>query len=115
MLWLCGALALTVTWFGIMPSYVNRTPGVAQAAYLTAKVLPTAMAALFGCVAFILSGGTDRYALLIFLGLTVCAAADVLGRPYETLRKQLQRGKRLLIELCRKEGLCYVEDRTDAI
>ena len=43
------------------------------------------------------------------------AAADVLGRPYETLRKQLQRGKRLLIELCRKEGLCYVEDRTDAI
>ncbi|MBQ7866797.1 MAG: hypothetical protein IJ354_01425 [Clostridia bacterium] len=78
MLWLCGALALTVTWFGIMPSYVNRTPGVAQAAYLTAKVLPTAMAALFGCVAFILSGGTDRYALLIFLGLAVCAAADVL-------------------------------------
>lgn len=43
------------------------------------------------------------------------AAADVLGRPYETLRKQLQRGKRLLIELCRKEGLCYVEDRMDAI
>lgn len=35
------------------------------------------------------------------------ATADILGRKKETVRKQLQRGKRLLAELCEKEGLCY--------
>lgn len=35
------------------------------------------------------------------------AAADILRRKKETVRKQLQRGKRLLAELCEKEGLCY--------
>lgn len=35
------------------------------------------------------------------------AAADILQRKKETVRKQLQRGKRLLAELCEKEGLCY--------
>ena len=35
------------------------------------------------------------------------AAADILQRKKETVRKQLQRGKRLLAELCDKEGLCY--------
>ena len=46
---------------------------------------------------------------------TLSAAADVLGRKQETVRKQLQRGRKLLIELCRKEGLCYEQDRMDAI
>lgn len=35
------------------------------------------------------------------------ATADILQRKKETVRKQLQRGKRLLAELCEKEGLCY--------
>lgn len=35
------------------------------------------------------------------------AAAQILGRKEDTVRKQLSRGRRQLIELCRKEGLCY--------
>lgn len=34
-------------------------------------------------------------------------AADILGRKEETVRKQLYRGRKLLIALCRKEGLNY--------
>ena len=32
--------------------------------------------------------------------------AEILCRKEETVKKQLQRGKRLLIELCEKEGIC---------
>lgn len=46
---------------------------------------------------------------------TVSAAADVLGRNRETVRKQLQRGKAKLIELCEKEGLRFGKDRMDAV
>ncbi len=35
------------------------------------------------------------------------AAAQLLGRKEDTVRKQLARGRKKLIELCRKEGLCY--------
>ena len=38
---------------------------------------------------------------------SVKAAAEILCRKEETVRKQLQRGKKLLIELCRKEGMCF--------
>ncbi len=34
-------------------------------------------------------------------------AAKVLCRKEETVKKQLQRGRRQLIELCRKEGMCF--------
>ncbi len=34
-------------------------------------------------------------------------AAETLCRKEETVKKQLQRGKRLLIELCKKEGMCF--------
>lgn len=43
------------------------------------------------------------------------AAAEILCRKEETVRKQLQRGKKLLIELCRKEGMSFAQDRIDAI
>jgi DNA-directed RNA polymerase specialized sigma24 family protein len=46
---------------------------------------------------------------------SVKAAADLLGRPQQTVYTQLKRGRKLLIDLCGKEGLCYVEDRVDAI
>ena len=35
------------------------------------------------------------------------AVARILGRKEDTVRKQLRRGRKQLIELCRKEGLCY--------
>ena len=48
--------------------------------------------------------------LLIFVQEhTVGETADILGRKEETVRKQLQRGKKILIDLCRKEGLNYGE------
>lgn len=34
-------------------------------------------------------------------------AAKILCRKEETVKKQLQRGRRQLIELCRKEGMCF--------
>ena len=33
--------------------------------------------------------------------------ADLLGRKVDTIRKQLYRGKRLLLDYCKKEGLDY--------
>lgn len=36
--------------------------------------------------------------------------ADILGRKEETVRKQLYRGRKLLIEFCKKEGLNYDQD-----
>ena len=40
------------------------------------------------------------------------AAADILFRKEETVRTQLKRGKKRLIELCRKEGMCFGQDET---
>lgn len=40
------------------------------------------------------------------------AAADILCRKEETVRTQLKRGKKRLIELCRKEGMCFGHDET---
>ncbi len=34
-------------------------------------------------------------------------AAKILCRKEETVKKQLQRGRKQLIELCRKEGMCF--------
>ena len=78
MLWIAGALALIVTWAVIMPLYFTNEGVLSQAAVLTIKIIPTSAAALFALTAFLKSGGADRYALLIFLGLVVCAAADYL-------------------------------------
>ena len=78
MLWFIGLLAVAATWFGVMPLYFGRIPGFSKALTLTVKTIPTASAALFALAAFLQSGGADRYALLIFIGLCVCAAADYL-------------------------------------
>lgn len=43
------------------------------------------------------------------------ATAHILQRKEETVRKQLYRGKKLLIELCRKEGMSFAEDRIKAV
>lgn len=78
MLWFLGALALFSTWFLIMPINFGRVAGLSTAMRLTVKTIPTVLAALFGLAALLRSGGTDRYALLIFIALCVCAAADYL-------------------------------------
>lgn len=42
-------------------------------------------------------------------------AADILHRREGTVRQQLNRGRKLLIELCRKEGMLDVQKTTDAL
>lgn len=78
MLWLFAALALSLTWFVIMPFRFCLPSSASRTLDLTVKIIPTTMAALFGLAAFLRSGGADRYALLIFVGLCVCVAADYL-------------------------------------
>lgn len=46
---------------------------------------------------------------------TVKDAAAILKRREGTVRQQLNRGKKLLIELCRKEGMCFEENHINAI
>ena len=46
---------------------------------------------------------------------SVEATADILQRKKETVRKQLQRGKKLLIELCGKEGMYFGQDQIEAV
>ena len=41
---------------------------------------------------------------------SVNQTASILHRRSGTVRQQLNRGKRLLIELCREEGLCYEDN-----
>lgn len=43
------------------------------------------------------------------------AASEILHRKEETVRKQLYRGRKQLIELCGKEGLSYAQDRIEAV
>lgn len=38
---------------------------------------------------------------------SIKGAAQILCRKEDTVRKQLQRGKQKLIELCKKEGMCF--------
>lgn len=52
-----------------------------------------------------------REVLLIICveGQTVAASAAILHRKHGTVRQQLNRGKKLLIDFCRKEGMCFEE------
>ena len=53
----------------------------------------------------------SREVLLIICveGQTVAASAAILHRKPGTVRQQLNRGKKLLIDFCRKEGMCLEE------
>lgn len=42
-------------------------------------------------------------------------AAAILHRREGTVRQQLSRGRKLLVELCRKEGMCFEQAENDAI
>lgn len=42
-------------------------------------------------------------------------AAAILKRREGTVRQQLNRGKKLLVELCRKEGMCFEENHINAV
>lgn len=43
------------------------------------------------------------------------SVAELLGRREGTIRQQVRRGKQLLVEICRKEGMCFDQRRVDAL
>ena len=75
MLWIMALLAVLVTTLVIMPAHYHCFGRISRFWVQTTKVLPTLMCAAFaGCAV----PGGDRYALLVFIGLCVCAVADVM-------------------------------------
>ena len=76
MRWMLAVLAAVLTVFVIMPAHYHRFGHISRFWVHATKVLPTLMCAAFaGAACF---GGGDRYSLLIFIGLCICAAADVM-------------------------------------
>ena len=76
MRWIMALLAATATAFLIMPIHYRWIGHVSRSWMLITKVLPTILCAAFAGAALI--GGGGRYTLLVFIGLCICAAADVM-------------------------------------
>jgi len=76
MRWIMALLAAAATAFLIMPIHYRWIGHVSRKWMLITKVLPTILCAAFAGAALI--GGGDRYAMLVFIGLCICAAADVM-------------------------------------
>ena len=77
MRWIMALLASAATAFLIMPIHYRWIGHVNHNWMLITKVIPTLLCAAFAGAALIRSGG-ERYAWLIFIGLCICAAADVM-------------------------------------
>ena len=76
MRWIMALLAVLLTVFLIMPIHYRWIGHVNHNWMLITKVLPTLLCAAFAGTALLNGGG--RYAMLIFIGLCICAAADVM-------------------------------------
>ena len=77
MLWMLSALAAGLTAFLIMPVHYRWIGHVGRKGMLLTKVLPTLICAAFAGAALVFRGA-ERYAWLVFIGLCICAAADVM-------------------------------------
>jgi len=76
MRWIMALLAFAATALLIMPIHYRWIGHVNHTWMLVTKVLPTLICAVFAGTALLNGGG--RYAMLIFIGLCICAAADVM-------------------------------------
>lgn len=76
MRWFMALAAVLLTVLVIMPIHYRRFGPISTFWSHATKVIPTLLCAAFAGAAC-LSGG-DRYSLLVFVGLLICAAADVL-------------------------------------
>lgn len=84
MRWICALIAAMLSAFVFMPIHFGKWFGRGRFITLAAKAVPTLMAAGFALYALLHQPG-DRYALLIFLGVFIGAAADVwLGIHFVT-------------------------------
>ncbi len=83
MRWIMALAAVLLTVLVIMPVHYHRFGRISRFWSHTTKVLPTLTCAAFAGAA--VWGGGDRYSLLVFIGLCICAAADiVLGIHFVT-------------------------------
>jgi len=76
MRWIMALLAVLSTVFLFMPILYRRIGHVSRYWRLAVKMTPTLMCAAFAGTAYFTSG--ELYSLFIFIGLCICAAADVL-------------------------------------
>ena len=76
MRWIMAVLAVVLTVFLIMPVHYRWIGHIRSPWTHATKVMPTLICAAFAGTALLRGGG--RYSLLIFIGLLICAAADVL-------------------------------------
>lgn len=76
MRWIMAVLAVVLTVFLIMPIHYRWIGHIGRLGLFVTKVIPTLICAAFAGGA-LLRGG-DRYSLFIFIGLLICAAADVV-------------------------------------
>ena len=77
MRWILALLAILLTVFLIMPIHFRWIGHVNHHWMLITKVIPTIICAVFAGAALICGKG-EPYAWLIFAGLCICAAADVM-------------------------------------
>lgn len=77
MRWIMALLASAATAFLIMPIHYRWIGHVSHNWMLITKVIPTLLCAAFAGTALVRGGG-EQYAWLIFIGLCICAAADVM-------------------------------------
>lgn len=76
MRWILALLAALLTVLVIMPAHYHRFGRLSRFWLQVTKVIPTLTCAAFAAAA-VLTGG-DRYSLLVFIGLCICAVADVM-------------------------------------
>lgn len=76
MRWIMALLAILASVLVIMPAHYHRFGHLSRFWVQVTKVVPTLICAAFAGTAYFAGGET--YSLLIFIGLCVCAAADVM-------------------------------------
>lgn len=76
MLWILALAAILLTVLVIMPIHYHRFGHINRFWLQVTKVLPTLMCAAFAGAAVWSGGG--RYSVLVFIGLCICAVADVM-------------------------------------
>lgn len=71
-------LYIALTWLALMPANFLAKARGKKGLSLLCKAVPTALAAVFAAFGYFAAAAPDRYGLLIFVGLCVCTAADVV-------------------------------------
>ena len=71
-------LSAALIWLVLMPVHFRTKQSASKLPTLIAKVVPTLMAAAFAGAAAFSGASADAYARLLFIGLCICAMADLM-------------------------------------